>query len=115
MSDWRKSAKREDQVGLIKLGEQWSHAREGDDWKPDKYVLSASIRLEGDSEQLVTEAAEPIWDALLDVAANLVARYPELQDPDAEAPEPVNLPEEGESQKSLEDSPGPRGLPTPSD
>ena len=89
MSDWRKSAKRENQVGLIKLGESWAHAREGDEWKPDKYQLSATLRLEGETEELVTAAAEPVWDALMEVAAKLVEMYPdELADPDEEAVPP---------------------------
>ena len=90
MSDWRKSAKREDQVGLIKLSQQWSHAREGDEWKPDKYALTASLRLEGETEGLVLSASDPVWDALLEVSSKLVEMFPdELSDPDNEPVPPA--------------------------
>ena len=93
MSDWKKSAKREDQVGLVKLAQQWSHAREGDEWKPDKYTLTASIRLEGETEEMVVSCSEPIWDALLETGATLVEMYPEeLSDPDDEpVPPPPDI------------------------
>ena len=33
-------------MGLINLSQAWSHARAGDDWKPDHYHLTAPLRLE---------------------------------------------------------------------
>ena len=102
-SNGNQSAKREEQVGLIKLSQAWSHARQGDDWKPDKYQLTASIRLEGETEDLVVGAASPVWDALLDAAAYLVEKYPELADEENPPPPPPPPAEEPE-----------RGLPAPS-
>ena len=110
MSEWRKSAKREEQVGLIKLAQAWSHAKAGDDWKPDKYQLTASLRLEGETEELVKGAASPVWDALIDAASYLVAKYPELADEEHPAAPPPPDPSSGETPLVEED----KGLPAPS-